>query len=42
MAAVAEAMRKSRDQMYFRSYTEVLAMFDGLELVEPGVVSAPQ
>lgn len=42
MAAVAEAMRKSRDPMYFRSYTEVLAMFDGLELVEPGVVSAPQ
>lgn len=28
--------------MYCRSYTEVLAMFEGLELVEPGVVSAPQ
>jgi hypothetical protein len=26
----------------FRSYDEVLAMFDGFELVEPGVVDAPQ
>jgi hypothetical protein len=28
--------------MFFRSYDEVLAMFDGFELVEPGVVDAPQ
>ena len=42
MAAVVEAMRNSRDPMYFRSYDEVLAMFDGFELEEPGVVHAPQ
>ncbi|WP_410623876.1 SAM-dependent methyltransferase [Amycolatopsis sp. cmx-8-4] len=41
MAAVADAMRHSRDPMYFRPYSEVAALFDGLELVEPGVVSAP-
>ena len=28
--------------MYFRSYAEVRALFEGLELVMPGVVSAPQ
>ncbi|WP_326948519.1 SAM-dependent methyltransferase [Amycolatopsis sp. NBC_01307] len=41
MAAVADAMRHSRDPMYFRPYSDVAALFDGLELVEPGVVSAP-
>ncbi len=41
MGAVVEAMKNSRDPMYFRSYDEVLAMFDGLELVAPGVVDAP-
>lgn len=39
-AAVVEAMRESRDPMYFRSYPEVLAMFEGFELVPPGVVAA--
>ncbi len=42
MAAVADAMRGSRDPMYFRPRADVLAMFDGLEFVEPGLVSAPQ
>lgn len=42
MAAVTEAMKHSRDPMYFRSYEEVLAMFEGLALVEPGLVSAPR
>lgn len=42
MAAVADAMRHTRDPMYFRPLEEVLALFDGLELVEPGVVAAPQ
>ncbi|MDQ3763088.1 MAG: SAM-dependent methyltransferase [Actinomycetota bacterium] len=42
MSAVVEAMKNSRDPMYFRSYDEVLAMFDGFELVEPGVVDAPK
>jgi hypothetical protein len=42
MAAVVEAMKHSRDPMYFRAYDEVVGLFDGLELVEPGVVSAPE
>ncbi|MEV6644511.1 SAM-dependent methyltransferase [Amycolatopsis sp. NPDC051371] len=41
MAAVTDAMKHSRDPMYFRPHAEVVALFDGLELVEPGVVSAP-
>lgn len=41
MAGVVEAMKNSRDPMYFRSYAEVSALFDGLDVVEPGVVSAP-
>jgi hypothetical protein len=40
-AAVVEAMKNSKDPMYFRSYDEVVALFEGLELVDPGVVSAP-
>lgn len=38
--AVVEAMRNSRDPMYFRSYAEVVPLFDGFELVPPGVVTA--
>jgi len=41
MAGVVEAMKNSRDPMFFRSYGEVSALFDGLGVVEPGVVSAP-
>ncbi|MGW4528989.1 SAM-dependent methyltransferase [Amycolatopsis sp. NPDC004378] len=41
MAAVTAAMKHSRDPMYFRPYNEVVALFDGLEIVEPGVLSAP-
>jgi hypothetical protein len=41
MAAVVEAMKHSRDPMYFRPYAEVAALFDGFEVVEPGVVDAP-
>jgi S-adenosyl methyltransferase len=41
MAAVEEAMKNSRDPMYFRSHAAFASMFEGLELVEPGVVSAP-
>jgi hypothetical protein len=41
-AAVVDAMRNSRDPMYFRSYDEVAALFDGLDVVEPGIVSAPE
>ena len=41
MASVAEAMKNSRDPMYFRSHAEFASMFEGLEVLEPGVVSAP-
>lgn len=41
MAGVVEAMKNSRDPMYFRSYADVAALFGGLDVVEPGVVSAP-
>ncbi|HEX4225190.1 MAG TPA: SAM-dependent methyltransferase [Pseudonocardiaceae bacterium] len=41
MAGVVEAMKNSRDPMYFRDYAAVAALFDGLDVVEPGVVSAP-
>ncbi|RZS32837.1 S-adenosyl methyltransferase [Herbihabitans rhizosphaerae] len=41
MAGVVEAMKNSRDPMYFRPYDEVVSMFTGFELLEPGVVSAP-
>jgi hypothetical protein len=41
MAGVVEAMRNSRDPMYFRSHDEVVGLFEGCDLVEPGVVSAP-
>ncbi|HWE90784.1 MAG TPA: SAM-dependent methyltransferase [Pseudonocardiaceae bacterium] len=41
MAAVVEAMRNSRDPMYFRGYADVAPLFDGLDLVPPGLVSAP-
>jgi hypothetical protein len=41
MAGVVEAMKHSRDPMYFRTYADVVPMFAGLELVEPGLVSAP-
>jgi S-adenosyl methyltransferase len=39
-AGVVEAMKNSKDPMFFRGYSEVLPMFDGFELVPPGVVSA--
>jgi hypothetical protein len=41
MAGVIEVMKQSRDPLYFRSYDDILAMFAGLDLVAPGLVSAP-
>ncbi len=41
MAGVVEAMKNSRDPMYFRSYDQIAALFEGFDVVEPGVVSAP-
>ncbi len=41
MAGVVEAMRNSRDPMHFRTYDDVAPMFAGLDLIDPGLVSAP-
>ncbi|MFI9011548.1 SAM-dependent methyltransferase [Actinosynnema sp. NPDC053489] len=41
MAEVTAAMADSPDPMFFRPRDRVVALFDGLELVEPGVVDAP-
>jgi hypothetical protein len=41
MDGVVEAMKHSRDPMYFRSHATFSAMFDHLSILEPGVVSAP-
>lgn len=41
MAQVEAAMRDSRDPMYFRPRSAIQPLFDGLELLEPGLVSAP-
>jgi hypothetical protein len=42
MAAVVEAMKNSRDPMYFRTHDEVAGYFDGFELLPPGLVTAPR
>lgn len=42
MEGVAAAMRHSRDPMYFRSLDRFLPMFDGMEVLPPGVVPAPR
>jgi hypothetical protein len=41
MAAVVDAMKNSRDPMFFRSFDEVSGYFDGFELLPPGLVTAP-
>ncbi|RDI33131.1 SAM-dependent methyltransferase [Lentzea flaviverrucosa] len=41
MGAVVEAMKHSRDPMYFRARTEFEPMFAGMEVLQPGVVPAP-
>ena len=42
MAAVTAAMANSPDPLFFRPHDRVVALFDGLEPVEPGVVDAPR
>ncbi|GDY31704.1 SAM-dependent methyltransferase [Gandjariella thermophila] len=42
MAAMVEVMKRSKDPIYPRSRAEFTALFDGFELVEPGVVSTAQ
>ncbi|MCP2243680.1 SAM-dependent methyltransferase [Lentzea aerocolonigenes] len=42
MGSVVEAMKHSRDPMYFRSLEQFQPMFAGMEVLEPGVVPAPR
>ncbi|NUT01997.1 MAG: hypothetical protein HOV76_00840, partial [Hamadaea sp.] len=42
MGSVVEAMKHSRDPMYFRSLDQFQPMFAGMEVLEPGVVPAPK
>jgi hypothetical protein len=37
---IAETMRSTQDHIYPRSRDEVLALFDGFELVEPGLTTS--
>ncbi len=39
---IVETMRATRDNVFPRTRTEVLAMFDGFELVEPGLTTTSQ
>ncbi|MGW6446830.1 SAM-dependent methyltransferase [Lentzea sp. NPDC055074] len=41
MAGIVEVMKKSQNPMYPRSKGEIEALFDGFELVEPGIVPTP-
>ncbi|QQQ77770.1 SAM-dependent methyltransferase [Saccharothrix sp. 6-C] len=42
MAGVVAVMRQSPDPMFPRTRAEITALFDGFELVEPGVVPLPR
>jgi hypothetical protein len=41
MAGVVEVMKKSMNPMFPRSHGEIVDLFDGFDLVEPGVVPLP-
>jgi hypothetical protein len=41
-AEIVETMRATRDNVFPRSRTEVLAMFEGFELVDPGLTTTSQ
>ncbi|MDT7789803.1 MAG: hypothetical protein QOF58_8222 [Pseudonocardiales bacterium] len=41
MAGIVEVMKKSQNPMYPRTKTEIERLFDGFELVEPGIVPSP-
>ena len=41
MAGVVEVMRKSANPMFPRTHAEITALFEGFEVVEPGVVPLP-
>ncbi len=42
MARVVEVMSHSRDPMYPRSMAEITALFDGFEIVAPGIVATSE
>lgn len=42
MARIVEVMSHSRDPMYPRSKAEILELFDGFELVPPGIVATSE
>jgi hypothetical protein len=42
MAGAVEVFRNSQDPIYPRTREEIIRMFDGFELVEPGVVYTPE
>ncbi|WP_033443377.1 SAM-dependent methyltransferase [Saccharothrix sp. NRRL B-16314] len=42
MAAVTRSMADGPDPMYFRTFDRVAELFDGMDLVEPGLVDAPR
>jgi hypothetical protein len=41
MAGIVEVMTKSANPMFPRSHAEIVELFDGFDLVEPGVVPSP-
>jgi hypothetical protein len=41
MAGVVEVMRKSQNPMYPRTKTEIAGLFEGFDVVEPGIVPLP-
>ncbi|GAA0258630.1 SAM-dependent methyltransferase [Saccharothrix mutabilis subsp. mutabilis] len=42
MAGIVEVMRKSPNPVFPRTHAEITALFDGFEVVEPGVVPLPR
>ena len=42
MAAAIEVFKNSQDPIYPRSHSEILRMFDGFTLLDPGLVYTPQ
>jgi hypothetical protein len=42
MAGAVEVFKNSQDPIYPRSRAEITRMFDGYELVEPGIVYTPE
>jgi hypothetical protein len=41
MAVIVEVMKESMNPMFPRTHVEITALFDGFDLVEPGLVPLP-